>query len=291
MIASIPKRFALVTKSVITLVAGFGLFVAASLVPAGIAAAEDGDWRWPGPPQGRCAESAPAAHLDVYVEGSREPVGLHRLRRCDGEAAEGRVASLVDSRFRFTKRFPLWPDFDVAVDHQRAYWHRGGKLIRAVSLSRGDAACRRLFYGECRMELRPTAQRGEWTFFRKDTDGVWTDLVPSGTVIDDMWSLDITRAPAVANLYTGRIWRIETVDGDARDDVAGRPARRYHIKSEVLGFLFITSRFERVLWFGSDGEVLRVCDFQENFGLDHVSEFVRKDLGIPPRHDCAKWFE
>ena len=75
-IASIPKRFALVTKSVITLVAGFGLFVAASLVPAGIAAAEDGDWRWPGPPQGRCAESAPAAHLDVYVEGSREPVGL-----------------------------------------------------------------------------------------------------------------------------------------------------------------------------------------------------------------------
>ena len=200
MIASIPKRFALVTKSVITLVAGFGLFVAASLVPAGIAAAEDGDWRWPGPPQGRCAESAPAAHLDVYVEGSREPVGFHRLRRCDGEAAEARVASLVDSRFRFTKRFPLWPDFDVAVDHQRADWHRGGKLIRAVSLSRGDAACRRLFYGECRMELRPTAQRGEWTFFRKDTEAfgpTWSPREPSSTTCGAWTSPVLRRVQAV----------------------------------------------------------------------------------------------
>ena len=212
MITSITNRFAFVTDSMIMRVAVGCLIVAASLLRVDVAAADGEDWRWPGPPAGQCADGATAAHLDVYADGNREPLGFHRLRRCKGEAAQARVVSLVDSHFRFTKRFLLWPDIDVAVDHQRTHWRHEGKLVRIVSLSRGDAACRRLFNGECRLEFKPSAQQEDWTFSRTDAYGDWTDVAPRGTVIDDMWSSAISRAPAVANLYTGRIWRIETIE-------------------------------------------------------------------------------
>jgi hypothetical protein len=110
-------------------------------------------------------------------------------------------------------------------------------------------------------------------------------------MIDDLWSLDIVTARAVANPYTGRLWQIAAEGERVADRVSDRPAWRYRIKSETRGFLIFTSRFERVLWFAESGEVLRVCEYQRDYGFTHLAEFVRADLGIAPRHDCRRWFE
>jgi hypothetical protein len=225
------------------------------------------------------------------MEEDRIAAGSHVLRRCAPDPTGAAPSIVVRSRFRFIKRFLLLPSRSIAVDHQRLEWGRDGCLEQAIALARGDAACGHLFSGECRLELAPKSAGAGWLYRQSESDGEVTAAGPANTVIDDFWSPEIVTASAVANPYTGRLWRIAAVDGRAVDRVGERTAWRYRIKSKTRGFLFFASRFERVLWFSDAAEVLRVCEYQIDYGFTHLAEFVRADLGVVPRHDCGKWFE
>ena len=246
------------------------------------------DWLWPEEARLSCLASARAT-LDVYMDSSDERAGSHVRSQCAQNVQSDGPSAVVTADLRFVKRFRILPDMALRVEFRHWEWQREAHLARILSFARGDAACRRLFRGECRFELAP--RPGGWGLSRHDADGERVDGAPPGAVLDDMWSPAIADAPAVINVYTGRIWRIERSLPGVSDTIAGRPAIRHRIESEVKGMLFWAARFARILWFSLDGEILRVCDFQEDFGLTHVSEFVRSELGVVPGRDCAHWFE
>lgn len=256
------------------------------------------EWRW-GKAYGPCDSGKPVAVLLPYMEKDRDPADEHSLTRClepsaEETSAEDKTKLYVLSSLRFVKRFKLIPPFKVSVDHTRLEEHHGGELARASSFVKGSAACTRLWWGECRIELERQPD-GTAVLRRIDEEGLHEEDAPEGTLVDDMWLKELVAAPAVANLYTGRLWRM-TPDPEGVDDtVDGRPATRHHIRSHTRGVFFFTSRFERVMWFSKatateESRILKVCDYQQDYGFTHVSEFVREDLKIEPTGDCHKWF-
>lgn len=271
-----------------------GAVLAALLGVAGfavLAAARGADaWRWPGEAAPTCAASGPDSVMDVYMAGETEPAGRHVLKTCRAETVDSPTA-VVTSRFRFAKRLPLLPTMEIVVDHRWTEWRRDDRLVRLVAQARGSGACGSLDSGECRFELATEDGGTGRTLRRADEGGERVEAVPAEALNNTLWNVEIVRARTVVDVYTGRVW---TMQGDADgvpDLVAGRAARRHHVKGEPQGFAMFASRYERVLWFDSAGEVLRVCDYHADFGIDNRAEFVRADLGIAPRRDCARWFE
>ena len=55
-------------------------------------------------------------------------------------------------------------------------------------------------------------------------DGTEQVEAVAGVAIDDFWSRDQVTAPELANLYSGRLWRIATRSGPEADSVGGRAA-------------------------------------------------------------------
>lgn len=277
-----------------TLEAGRGVALAAllgvsGLVPGPAAPQAPDAWRWPGEAV-TCAASGPDSVMDVFMAGAATPAGRHVLRRCRSDSADS-PAAVVTSRFRFAKRLALVSTMDIAVDHSWTEWRRDGRLIRLVAHARGGGACGSLVSGECRFELAAEEGGADRTLRRSGERGERVEAVPADALNNTMWNAEIVRARTIVDVYTGHVWTMRGAPDGAPDLVDGRPARRHHIRGEPKGFPWFASRYERVLWFDPEGEVLRVCDFHKDYGIDNLAEFVRADLGIAPRHDCARWFE
>ena len=253
----------------------------AGFVSAPVAQAADG-WRWPGEAGVACDAAGPDRAMDVYVAPERASVGRHIFRRCQA-GSPGSPEFVVTTRLRFAKRV-LVATLDIAVDHTVAAWRRDGRLI---AQARGSGACGQVVAGECRFELAQASGDGGPTLRRADATGERVERTPLGALYDAVWDADTVRAPILVDVYTGKIWTMRGDPAGVADDLDGRPARRHHIKAEPK----LTARYERVSWFAADGEVLRVCDFHREFGSENLAEFVRTDLGIMPRHDCARWIE
>lgn len=264
---------------------------ATGVLAAAPAVAQAPDWQWPGRPTAAeepCLAAAPAAALDVYVADYDRRAGTHDFWTCDPPGA-GPVA-IVLSRLRFPKDlgFPL-PTLDIAVDHIRRDYRRADGRYRHDGFASGNAACRSLIDGACRTSMAP--DDAGWRFTRVDGGGPSVDRVPAGAVPDDFWDPSVVRADRVVNFYTGHVWRITPDPTGTPDPVQGRPATRYRLISEEKGFPLFTSRFDHILWFTAEGDLLRVCAYEQDLGFSHVAELVRRDLGIARQGDCARWFD
>lgn len=260
--------------------------MALAVMLAAAAAADDADWRWREPAADSCAGAGPERVLEAYMGDDRTAAGIATWRPCGG--GKDQPAAAVRTHFRFVMHFSALPDREIAVDHRGLEWRDGGVLLRASASAKGDDACGQLFGGECKLELTP-APDGGWVLLQHDAHGTTKAKAPPGAAIDDFWGHDQVTAPELANLYSGRLWRIETRSGPEPDSVGGRAAQRYRIESESQGFLLFRARFARTIWFAADGQVLRVCNYQQDLGVGEMAEFVRKDLGMEPGHDCARW--
>jgi hypothetical protein len=273
----------------------FGRTVAAALLGAALVAAvgavaadAPGDWQWRPLPADACPNAGPERVLEAYMGDDRQAAGSTTLRQCGG--GEGAPAALAQTHLRFVKHFSALPDQKIVVDHQGLEWRDKGRLLRASAYAQGDGSCGGLLGGECKFDLAP-ALNGGWLLRRSDAHGTEQVEAVAGVAIDDFWSRDQVTAPELANLYSGRLWRIATRSGPEADSVGGRAALRYRMTSEPQGFVLFRARFARVIWFSAEGEVLRACNYQQDVGVGQVTEFVRKDLGIEPGHDCARWLE
>lgn len=266
----------------------------APVLTASPAPADTPDWRWPGRPteaQEPCLARPPTALLEAFADGHEGSAGTHVYWDCRDLATRERpLAAIVLSRLRFEKDlgFPL-PTVDIEIDHLRRDFTLADGRIRVEAFSMGNAACRSLIDGECRLGFAPTGSG--WRLSRFEGAGPSVSEAPAGTLPDDFWDPAVVSAKHVVNFYTGLIWDVTPDPEGTPDTVQGRAATRHRLVSEEKGFPLFTSRFEHILWFDSDGELLRVCDYEQDLGFSHFGEMVRRDMGIEPQGDCAAWFE
>ncbi len=212
-----------------TLILAMGLAAAIAA-----AAADDADWHWREPVAESCPNAGPERVLEAYMGDDRTAAGTATWRSCGG--GKDQPTAAVRTRFRFVAHFTALPDREIAVDHQGLEWRDKGRLLRASAYARGDDSCGQLLGGECKFELTP-APDGGWLFVRHDAHGTDQAKAVQGAVIDDFWGHDQVTAPELANLYSGRLWRIETRAGPVSDSVGGRAAQRYRIVERAAGVL------------------------------------------------------
>lgn len=168
--------------------------------------------------------------LDFTIERNGKAIGRHvyRFDRHDGRL-EVVIRTDIDYRLLF---LPLY-----RFRHESREVWQDGKLAKLTSVTNDNGA-------EKQLTVRPAG--GVLRAEGKAREAVAEDIVPAS-----LWNAALLRHDRVIGTIDGGVMAIQaTYLGEETVKVEGRPVLAHHFR--------LTGEFERELWYGTDGVLLRV---------------------------------